>query len=46
MKVEFSLISLESMSVGLFTAAGEDEHGEFRMLTLGFLLFSVDLFIY
>jgi len=46
MKIEISLISLDSFALGIFAAAGEDDNGEFRMLTLGFLLFSIDIFVY
>jgi hypothetical protein len=46
MRIEFSLISLDSFSLGIFTATGEDDNGEFKMLTLGFLLFSIDIFVY
>lgn len=46
MRVEVSHITLESMSLGIFIAEGEDEHGHFRMLTLGFFLFSIDVFVY
>jgi hypothetical protein len=46
MRIEFSLISLDNFSLGIFTAAGEDDNGEFKMLTLGFLLFSIDIFVY
>jgi len=46
MRIEFNLITLESFSFGIFTARGEDEYGEFQMLTLGFLLFSIDVFLY
>ena len=46
MKIEFNLISIDSFALGIFSAGGEDEDGEFKMLTLGFLLFSIDIFIY
>lgn len=34
------------MSFGLFVAQGEDELGEFSMITFGFFLFSIDVFLY
>lgn len=46
MRIEFNLISNNYLALGLFTAPGEDEYGEFQMLTVGFLLFSIDLFVY
>jgi hypothetical protein len=46
MRIEFNLISLNNFSFGLFTAEGEDDYGEFQMLTLGFLLVSIDIFVY
>jgi hypothetical protein len=46
MRIELNLISLNNFSFGIFTAEGEDDNGEFQMLTLGFLLFSIDIFVY
>jgi hypothetical protein len=46
MKIEVSIINLSSVSLGIFIAEGEDDIGEFSMLTLGFFLFSIDIFIY
>lgn len=46
MRIEVSHITIENMSLGLFIAKGEDELGEFSMVTIGFFLFSIDVFIY
>jgi hypothetical protein len=46
MRIDFSLISIDSFALGIFTSEGEDDHGKFKMLTLGFLLFSIDIFVY
>lgn len=46
MRIEFNYITFEYFAIGLFAAEGEDDYGQFKMLTIGFLLFSIDLFIY
>jgi hypothetical protein len=46
MKVELSLFSFKNFSLGIFTIEGEDEYGQFNSLTLGFLLFSIEIYVY
>jgi hypothetical protein len=46
MRVELNIISESHFSLGLFVAEGEDEYGEFKILTVGLFLFSIDLFVY
>jgi hypothetical protein len=46
MKVDITFFSFRMFSLGIFTAEGEDELGQFNSLTLGFLLFSIDIYVY
>jgi hypothetical protein len=46
MRVELNVISDSHVSLGLFIAEGEDEYGQFKMLTIGLFLFSIDIFVY
>lgn len=46
MNVEITLFSFSNFSLGIFSAEGEDEIGEFNNLTIGFLLFSIDIYLY
>jgi len=40
------LVDISEFSIGLFMTHGEDDLGEFHMTTIGFLLFSIDIFKY
>jgi hypothetical protein len=47
MKVEIDVLTdLREIQFGLFMAYGEDEDGFFHMTTIGFFLFSINLFKY
>jgi hypothetical protein len=46
MKIEISTFSISDWSIGLFSAEGEDDSGSFYILTIGFLLINIDIFIY
>lgn len=46
MKVEFELCEPDEFLLGLFMGSGEDEHGEFNMFSIGFLIFSINFIIY
>lgn len=44
--VEFNLAEPGDWLLGLGSAMGEDENGEFMMFSIGFLFFSIDIFKY
>lgn len=46
MKIEGSFCSVEDSLLGLMTCVGEDENGEFSMVSIGFLFFEFSLIIY
>jgi len=46
MKVEFSMCSFDNILLGLMTARGQDEDGEFITLSLGLLFFEVSWYWY
>ena len=47
MKIEINVLTdIREIQLGLFMVYGEDEYGTFHMTTIGFLLFSIDLFKY
>jgi len=46
MKVEFNINDIDELSLGLFMANGEDEIGQFKMLTFGFIFFEINFINY
>lgn len=46
MKVEVFVNNVDEISIGINMAYGEDENGQFHLIELGFLIFSVHLINY
>ena len=46
MLVEFQLLDLDEIDFGLHMAYGEDENGSFHMITLGFIICSLNFIKY
>jgi len=46
MKIEFSFCDIDEISFGIFMAYGNDEIGDFHMITLGFIIFQIDFIRY
>ena len=46
MKVIARPCSIDEFTLGLFSANGEDENGQFFILTIGFLLFQIEFLHY
>lgn len=46
MKVEFELGDPDEFLLGFFNGGGEDEHGEFNIFSIGFLIFSINFINY
>lgn len=46
MNIEFNLCSLDNFLIGIMSASGEDDNGSFVMLSIGFGIFEVSLYIY
>ena len=46
MKIEFNLSSLYDILFGISISQGEDEDGIFIVYSIGFLLFSIDIYAY
>ena len=46
MKVEFGLFDVNDFTLGVTSAQGGDEYGDFNVLIIGFLLFDISFYIY
>ena len=46
MRIDIGRCSIDEFSLGIFSATGVDESGEFFMISLGFLLFTIDFIKY
>ena len=46
MSVEFELCEPDELLLGIFNGGGEDEHGEFNIFSIGFLIFSINFINY
>lgn len=46
MKIEVHFCNFDEISLGLFMANGEDENGQFHMVTFGFLVFEINFLKY
>ncbi len=46
MKIECSINDVDELSLGFYLCKGEDDFGEFKMLSVGFLFFSIEFIIY
>ncbi len=46
MNIEFSWGFGDSSLLGIMTAIGEDENGQFRMVSIGILFCEVSLYVY
>ena len=41
MKIEGNWCGIDELTLGLFMAYGNDEHGDFHMTTIGLLIFEI-----
>ena len=46
MKIEVHGCNYDEISFGIFMSYGEDENGQFHMVTLGFILFEIEFIRY
>jgi hypothetical protein len=46
MKIEGNFLQPDEIEIGLFMAYGEDEIGQFHMVTIGFIIFSISFIKY
>ena len=46
MKIEGCFLGLGELSLGFHMAYGEDEYGQFHMLEIGLLIFSITFYKY
>ncbi len=46
-QIEYGVcMGVDEICIGIYQADGEDENGGFHMVTLGFIFFTVDFYIY
>lgn len=46
MKIEGNWCAIDELSLGVFMAYGNDEHGDFHMISIGFLIFEINILTY
>lgn len=46
MRIDVNLLDIDELFVGFFMNYGEDEHGNFHITSLGFLIFEINLIVY
>jgi hypothetical protein len=46
MKIEFNLLDLDELCLGFMMQKAEDDLGFHNLITLGFLLFNIEISIY
>ena len=46
MLVSFNFLNIDELRLGFYMTPAEDENGEMQILSLGFLIFEIELSIY
>jgi hypothetical protein len=46
MRVEFNVLELDELALGIFMGYGNDNFGDFHITTIGLLLFEINLVLY